>query len=104
MLKISDHVLYIPSFTADIKIDIFIYQVPFSGMEKSTYRYFNSKTEITKSIDDQGFYWEIYYYVDYTDNKGGGMYTYTIYIFKNGCIRRVCVSAIFVASKFPKFL
>jgi hypothetical protein len=31
MLKILDHVLYIPSFSADIKIDIFIYQVQLSG-------------------------------------------------------------------------
>jgi hypothetical protein len=104
MLNISDHVLYIPSFSAGIKIDIFMYQVPFSGMEESNYRYFNSKTEITKSIDDQEFYWEKYCSTDYTDNKGGGIYTYAIYIFKNGCTKWICVSAIFVSSKLPEFL
>jgi hypothetical protein len=85
MLKISDYVLYIPGFSADIKIDIFIYQVPFSGMEESTCRYFNSETEISNSMDDPELYWEKYYSVGYTDNKSRSMYIYTIHIFKYRC-------------------
>jgi hypothetical protein len=57
-----------------------------------------------KSIDDQEFYWEKYYSVDYTDNKDRGIYTYTTYILKNGCTWWVCVSAIFVASELQHFL